>query len=116
MGVLRPRPISNGMSDFAKKVYSAVKKIPHGQVSTYKDVAKVIGSPRAFRAVGGALNKNYSSEIPCHRVVCSNGKAGGYNRGGLAKVKILQREGVKIENGQIPNLNIFRWNQTKSLR
>ena len=96
------------MSDFAKKVYSAVKKIPHGQVSTYKNVAKAIGSPRASRAVGNILNKNNSSGIPCHRVVCSNGKVGGYNKGRRAKIKVLMNEGVEIEGGRLRGLTFLR--------
>ncbi len=99
------------MSDFTERIYGVVKKIPSGRVATYKDIAQAIGCPRAIRAVGNALNKNCLREIPCHRVVCSNGKAGGYNKGSQAKIKILQREGIKIENGQILNLNIFRWDQ-----
>lgn len=104
------------MSGFAKKVYEAVKKIPRGRVATYKDIAKFIGSPGAIRAVGGALHKNHSPEIPCHRVVCSSGEAGGYNKGRRAKVKILASEGIKVQNGRLPDLTIFRWNPKKFLR
>lgn len=71
-----------------------MKKIPKGKVLTYKEVAKLAGSPRAYRAVGNILNKNYDKSIPCHRVVRSDGKAGGYNRGRENKIKILKREGV----------------------
>lgn len=81
------------MSSFSEKVYSVVAKIPKGQVLTYKQVAKKAGSPLAFRAVGNILNKNFNSSIPCHRVVRSDGKIGGYNRGAKRKKEILTKEG-----------------------
>ncbi len=86
------------MSSFAEKVYSVVAKIPKGQVLTYKQVAKKAGSPLAFRAVGNILNKNYNPKIPCHRVVRSDGKIGGYNRGAKKKKEILTREGFLKKN------------------
>ncbi len=82
--------------NFTDNVYAVVKKIPRGKVLTYKEVAKLAGSPGAFRAVGNVLNKNYDPTIPCHRVVRSDGKTGGYNRGAQNKIKILKKEGVKI--------------------
>lgn len=51
-----------------------VRKIPEGKVLTYKQVAEKAGSPLAFRAVGNILNKNYNKDIPCHRVIKSNGE------------------------------------------
>ena len=77
---------------FKEKVFSVVKKIKRGETLTYKDVAREAGSPRAFRAVGNILNTNYDSGIPCHRVVRSDGKTGGYNRGASLKEKILAEE------------------------
>ncbi|MDD5246372.1 MAG: MGMT family protein [Candidatus Omnitrophica bacterium] len=77
------------MDKFSKKVYRAVLTIPLGEVRTYKWVAAKIGHPRAYRAVGQALKKNpYPLIIPCHRVVASGGKIGGYS-GGLKKKKFL---------------------------
>lgn len=61
---------------------------------TYQEVARRAGRPRAFRAVGNILNKNYDPSIPCHRVVRSDGKLGGYNRGAENKQKILRKEGA----------------------
>ena len=81
------------MPSFSEKVYSVVARIPKGQVLTYKQVAKKAGSPLAFRAVGNILNKNYNPNIPCHRVVRSDGKTGGYNRGAKRKEEILTEEG-----------------------
>jgi methylated-DNA-[protein]-cysteine S-methyltransferase len=72
-----------------------VRKIPKGEVMTYKQVAKKAGSPNASRAVGMIMSKNYDPKIPCHRVIRSDGTMGGYNRGGIsAKRKILTAEGV----------------------
>lgn len=61
---------------------------------TYKEVAAAAGSPNAFRAVGNILNTNYDPAIPCHRVVRSDGKTGGYNRGSDKKQAILRDEGA----------------------
>ncbi len=77
---------------FQTKVYAVIKKIPKGKTLTYQQVAVKIGKPNAARAVGNALNKNYDPAIPCHRVIRSDGKTGGYNRGPKNKIKILKKE------------------------
>ena len=66
---------------FKDQVYSVVKKIPRGSVLTYKEVAKRAGRPKAYRAVGNILNKNRDKNIPCHRVIRSDGKIGGFFNG-----------------------------------
>lgn len=74
---------------FQKKVYKAILKIPAGQVWTYGQVARRIGSPHAARAVGQALSKNQDApDIPCHRVVGYN-NLGGYSAAGGIKEKLL---------------------------
>ncbi len=80
------------LTDFSTRVYDVVRKIPKGKTLTYKQVAKKAGSPRAFRAVGNVLSKNYDPKIPCHRVIRSDGEAGGYNRGSQNKKRILMKE------------------------
>lgn len=65
---------------------------------TYKEVAERAGSPGAYRAVGTILGENYDSEIPCHRVIRSDGSPGEYNRGMEMKRKILEREGVTFSS------------------
>jgi O-6-methylguanine DNA methyltransferase len=81
------------MTAFARRVYRVVLSIPLGEVRTYKWVAKKAGSPRAFRAVGQILKRNpYPLFIPCHRVVASGGKIGGYNRGRKIKRLLLDLE------------------------
>jgi O-6-methylguanine DNA methyltransferase len=80
------------MKSFKDKVLQVVSKIPLGSTLSYKEVAKMAGSALAYRAVGNILNKNYNSNIPCHRVVKSNGDCGGYNRGAKKKAILLERE------------------------
>ncbi len=71
----------------------AVKTIPYGETRTYKWVAERIGKPKAARAVGQALKKNpYPEIIPCYRVICSDGKLGGYSKGIQKKKKLLKKE------------------------
>ncbi len=77
---------------FVDSVHAIVKKIPIGETLSYKEVAILAGSPRAYRAVGNILNKNENPEIPCHRVVRSDGKAGGYNKGEAMKLEKLRAE------------------------
>ena len=84
------------MTSLQKRVYEVVKKIPRGEVLTYKEVAEFSEHPFAFRAVGNILNKNRNSKIPCHRVVRADGQPGGYNKGVDKKLFLLRKEGVKI--------------------
>ncbi len=77
---------------FREKVLAVVKKIPKGKVLMYKAVARLAGSPFAFRAAGNILSKNRDPKIPCHRVVRSDGNLGGYNRGVKNKLAILKKE------------------------
>ena len=84
------------MTPFAQTVYDVVRKIPQGQTRTYMQVAALAGRPRAFRAVGNILNKNFDPAIPCHRVIRSDGSTGEYNRGARAKQKRLREEGVFV--------------------
>ncbi len=86
---------------FREKVFQKVKKISKGKISTYKEVAQAIGYPRAFRAVGGALNKNINPVVPCHRVIKSDGVLGGYRSGSGKKARLLQTEGVIIKKNKI---------------
>jgi len=83
------------MKSFTEKVRDIVRKIPKGKTMTYKEVATKAGNPKAARAVGAIMRTNYDADIPCHRVVRSDGGMGGYNRGGsLKKSEILRIEGA----------------------
>lgn len=82
------------MNSFTESVRSVVKTIPKGSVMTYKEVAGAAGNPKAARAVANIMAANYDLEVPCHRVIRTDGGLGGYNRGGIEqKRKILQAEG-----------------------
>ncbi len=81
------------MTKFQQKVYDFVRTIPKGETRTYKEVAIAISHPKAYRAVGNALNKNpFSPIVPCHRVIRSNGDIGGFASGTKNKVKLLSAE------------------------
>lgn len=81
------------MTPFAKKVYKAVLSIPLGEVRTYKWVAEKAGRPGAARAVGQVLKRNpYLLLIPCHRVVASGNRLGGYAAGQEVKEALLNLE------------------------
>lgn len=82
-------------TSFQRKVYEAILRIPKGQVRTYAQVARMIGRPKAARAVGQALRRNrWAPQIPCHRVVASDGSLGGYSAAGgrRRKQRLLQLE------------------------
>lgn len=83
------------MKTFTEKVIAIVKKIPKGKVMTYKQVAEKAGSPQASRAVGSIMAKNNDVNVPCHRVIRSDGTIGPYNglRGG-SKEQLLKNEGA----------------------
>lgn len=81
-------------SSFQAKVFEVVKEIPRGKTMTYKQVAHRIGNPDSARAVGNALNKNCNPNVPCHRVVRSDGKIGGFNKGSVQKEELLRQEGA----------------------
>ena len=86
-------------TDFQIKVWNYLKKIPKGSVKTYKDVAIAINQPKAARAVANACAKNpYAPKIPCHRVIRSDGRLGGYSgRGGIKeKLRLLRSEKALI--------------------
>jgi O-6-methylguanine DNA methyltransferase len=78
---------------FQKKVWAALAKIPYGQTRSYKGIARAIGHPKAFRAVGNANGQNSIPLIlPCHRVIESNGGLGGFGHGIRIKRRLLEFE------------------------
>ncbi|OGG37810.1 hypothetical protein A2110_01835 [Candidatus Jorgensenbacteria bacterium GWA1_54_12] len=87
---------------FREKVFEVVRKIPRGECLTYREVARRAGSPRACRAVGNILATHKESGLPCHRVIRSDGTAGGYKgKISLSRVKadMLAKEGMKCIKG-----------------
>jgi len=90
------------MSTLQSRVLELVKKIPKGRVTTYAELARAIGEPRAWRAVANVLARNPEPiKIPCHRVVRSSGEVGGYKFGSRRKMGLLVREGVEVRKGKI---------------
>lgn len=89
---------SQSLSSFRRAVYAAVADIPPGRVSTYRAIAAKAGNARAARAVGTALAENRYRDVPCHRVVRSDGTLGDYAFGGPeAKRRRLKHEGVAFD-------------------
>jgi methylated-DNA-[protein]-cysteine S-methyltransferase len=89
-------------TEFEKEVLVATFKIPRGRVSTYRRIAEKVGKPHAYRAVANALHKNPLHPIvPCHRVVRSDGRFGGEKNAAESRRKLVEKEGVPIENGKV---------------
>ncbi|HYT02727.1 MAG TPA: MGMT family protein [Candidatus Acidoferrum sp.] len=85
-------------------VYVLLSKIPSGKVSTYGDIAKALGHPKAARAIGRIIANNPNPiSIPCHRVVKSNGEIGGFAYGEQMKREILEKEGIKFQDRIVEN-------------
>lgn len=83
-------------TDFQILVWKEILNIPYGETRTYKEIAQAIGKPNSSRAVANACGKNpYAPDIPCHRVIRSDGKLGGYS--GVGGVKMKEKL-LKIEN------------------
>jgi methylated-DNA-[protein]-cysteine S-methyltransferase len=90
-------------------VYDLLLKIPAGKVSTYGDLAKALGKPLASRQVGRILGRNPNPiEVPCHRVVMSDGKVGGYFNGGDRKKELLEKEGISFTEGIVNDFREIR--------
>jgi methylated-DNA-[protein]-cysteine S-methyltransferase len=85
-------------TEFQKACWQALLRIPYGKTSSYADIAREIGRPKAFRAVGQANHDNpIAIIVPCHRVVGANGTLTGYGGGLGAKEKLLRLEGAKFQ-------------------
>jgi len=83
-------------------VYKKLLLVPKGKITTYGELAKAVGLKNGQRAIGRIMNKNpFPVIVPCHRVVHSNGKIGGYAYGKDVKNKMLTKEGIEIQNGKI---------------
>lgn len=89
------------MSINSQKLYELLKQIPKGQVTTYKELAKKLKT-KGYRAVGQIVGANPNApQVPCHRVVRTDGGLGGYAFGIKKKIEILASEGVKIADGKV---------------
>jgi O-6-methylguanine DNA methyltransferase len=89
-------PLDLRGTDFQRMVWRAVTEIPYGKTSTYGEVAAKVGHPRAGRAAGSALKMNQLLiVVPCHRVVRSDGRLGGFSGGAEGRRRLLRLEGVR---------------------
>jgi methylated-DNA-[protein]-cysteine S-methyltransferase len=87
-----------------EKVYALLSKIPAGKVSTYADIARAVGHPKAARAIGRIIANNPNPiMVPCHRVVKSSGKIGGFAFGENMKRELLENEGIRFHNRFVEN-------------
>jgi len=86
---------------FQEQVWVTLRGIGHGETISYAELARRVGSPRAVRAVGGANGRNpIPIVVPCHRVIASDGKLGGFGGGLDRKLWLLEHEGVALGGGR----------------
>lgn len=102
------------VSPFAQQVYSLLRTVPKGRVTTYKELAKAMNT-KAFQAIGQVMRSNpYAPAVPCHRVVATNGMLGGFmgERSGptvLKKIHLLKKEGVIIHGNKVVDFERKLW-------
>ena len=101
--------------NFKARVLAVVRRIPHGRVATYGDVAKLAGRPRAARAVGNIMRSCRGADVPCHRVIAAGGRLGGYGGNEVIKRGLLAAEGVPMSGSRV-NLRRCRISSTGSVR
>lgn len=97
---------------FFERVYSIVRQIPYGKVTSYGAIAKALGAARSARMVGWAMNASHSLEnVPAHRVVNRKGMLTGKHHfeGTQLMQQLLESEGIKIQNNQIVNFEKYYW-------
>lgn len=97
------------LSEFRARVIRAVRRIPTGRVATYGDVARAAGRPRAWRAVGTIMRTCHEPGVPCHRVIASAGRLGGYGGNETMKAALLRAEGLIVANGRVRQFRAVRW-------
>ena len=100
-------------SDFARRVLSAVRRIPTGRVATYGDIAAIAGRPRAWRAVGTIMRGCSSPGVPCHRVIAAGGRLGGYGGNEALKGALLRAEGILVSGSRVRDFAARRWNKKR---
>ena len=89
-----------------QRVYKKLTQVPPGKVTSYGELAKAVGLKNGQRVIGQIMKKNpYPVIIPCHRVVKSDGKIGGYAYGDKIKTNMLKKEGLAIKDGKILDWN-----------
>ena len=102
------------MTSFSEKVYRLTKKVPRNRVTTYKEIARAMGT-KAYRAVGQALKRNpYAPQVPCHRVVSTQGTIGGFGGQTTGKAiqkkkALLKKEGIQFTGNRVKNFKKLRF-------
>ncbi len=92
---------------FSEKCYALLRQVPKGKITTYKALAQALNT-KAYQAVGTAMNKNpYAPQVPCHRVINSNGEVGGFASGTKNKIAFLKKEGIPIKFGKVQNVKKY---------
>jgi O-6-methylguanine DNA methyltransferase len=102
-------PERNNTPGFAARVLSVVRRIPPGRVTTYGDVARLAGAPRAARAVGTVMRKCRDPKVPCHRVIAAGGGLGGYGAFLHVKRDLLRAEGLDIGKTRVRRFAEVHW-------
>lgn len=97
-----------GLSPFARRVIAAVRRVPHGRVATYGDIAAAAGRPRAHRAVGTLLRTLQDPSLPAHRVIAAGGRLGGFGGDPDLKAARLRAEGLVVLNGRLRRFSDVR--------
>jgi O-6-methylguanine DNA methyltransferase len=96
-------------SSFTSAVLSVVSRIPPGRVSTYGDIARLAGRPRAARAVGTIMRTASRPGLPYHRVIGADGRLSGYGGRAALKAALLAAEGLILRGARIVNFRERRW-------
>lgn len=110
--------MSQGKRNFFEDVYSVVKKIPFGKVTSYGSIAKYIGSPQSSRMVGWAMNSSHNiHDVPAHRVVNRQGLLTGKHHfeGTNLMQQLLESEGIKVDENKILNFSNVYWDPVINL-
>lgn len=97
--------------NFNQRVYEVLARVPRGKVTTYGDIARLLGAPRSARQVGWALHNNPQPIVnPCHRVVFKDGSLSpAFAFGGInMQAQLLQSEGVEVIEGKV-DIKKYRW-------
>lgn len=110
--------MSEKETNFFERVYEVVRQIPYGRVTSYGAIARCIGAPQSARMVGWAMNNAHSKQdVPAHRVANRNGLLTGKHHfpGTDTMQRMLESEGLKIEEDQILNFKDYFWDPSESL-
>lgn len=97
------------LSEFARRVFASVRRIPRGRVATYGDIAALAGRPRAHRAVGTLMRQAADPSLPAHRVIAAGGRLGGFGGRPDLKAQRLRAEGLIVINGRVRAFAEARW-------